>query len=121
MESMYMPYYSTSPYYDVFARNNDEARDMVYMRKMYPQAMREIQGVVDDECDKMEYDGSLMFDEYPDRLMLERLHRHICERVGDECNSMAQCKDKEMVNDTISVMLCNEMCRRRNRRRRCCY
>lgn len=121
MESMYMPYYSAYPYYDIFAKNNDEARDMIYMRKMYPQTMMEIQSVVDDECDKMEYDGSLMFDEYPDRLMLERLHRHICERVGDECKSVEECRDMGMLNDTISVMMCNEMCRRRNRRRNCRY
>lgn len=121
MDSINMPYYSTYPYYDIFARNNDESRDMVYMRKMYPQTMREMQAVVDDECDRMEYDGSLMFDEYPDRLMLERLQKHICERVGDECKSMSECKDKKMINDTISVMLCNEMCRRRCRRRQCRY
>lgn len=121
MEPMYMPYYPAYPYYDIFSKSNDETRDMIYMRKMYPDTMKEIQCVVDDECDKMEYDGSLMFDEYPDRLMLSNLHRHICQRVGDECKSVEGCKDMGMVNDAVSVMLCNEMCRRRNRRRNCRY
>lgn len=117
MDRIYRNYYMNYPYYDIFGRKNDDSRDMIYMRKMYPDTMVEIQSVVDDECDKMEYDGSLMFDEYPDRLMLKNLHSKVCERVHDECACTKQCNDTRMVDDTVSVMLCNEMCRRRCRRR----
>ncbi len=37
--------------------------------------------VIEDECDKMEYEGSLMFDEYPDRLMLEQVTERIYQTV----------------------------------------
>lgn len=42
--------------------------------------IRKVQELVEEECDKMEYEGSLMFDEYPDRLML----RQICKRIRDK-------------------------------------
>jgi hypothetical protein len=37
---------------------------------------------VEEECDKMEYEGSLMFDEYPDRLMLEQIVKRIYQNVN---------------------------------------
>ena len=121
MDRFYYDYYMNYPYYDIFSRRNDESRDMIYMRKMYPETMMEIQQIVDDECDMMEYDGSLMFDEYPDRIMLDRFRVKVCDRVHGECKCVEKCKDKDMVNDAVSVMLCNEMCRRRCRRRNCRY
>lgn len=105
------------PSYDIFAKLNDESRDIIYLRRMYPDMMRQIQSIVDDECDKMEYDGSFMYDEYPDRLMIDNLNNHICKRVHRECNDCDTYHDKGIVHDVVSVILCNEMCRRRNRRR----
>lgn len=121
MDPIYREYYMNYPYYDVFSRKKDDARDMVYMRKMYPGTMMEIQNIVDDECDKMEYDGSLMFDEYPDRLMLDKLRSGVCKRVHGECGCANECKDTGMLDNAVTVMLCNEMCRRRCRRRNCHY
>lgn len=59
-------------------------RDMEYLRSMYPEMAKRIQRHVDDECDKMEYDGSMMFDEYPDRTMLRKIGNDIYDRVNEE-------------------------------------
>ena len=50
--------------------------------------MKQITELVDEECDKMEYEGSLMFDEYPDRMMLERVTDRIYQRMQEKENSV---------------------------------
>lgn len=75
--SQKMPFYMTYPMQNVFMEEAEYERDMDRMKSLYPREVRTIQGMVEEECDKMEYEGSLMFDEYPDRLML----RQVCDRI----------------------------------------
>lgn len=104
--------------YDVFAKKNHDSQDIIYMRKMYPKMMRQIQQIVDEECDKLEYNGSMMYDEYPDRLMLDKLNCRIAKRVETDCSECMHFEDKEMLKGIVAVILCNELCRRRSDRRR---
>ena len=60
------------PFLDIFGERNEEMMDLMYMRRMYPKEMSRIQSVIDDTCDRMEYDGSMMYDEYPDRYPVHR-------------------------------------------------
>lgn len=55
------------PMYPEYAYDDAEEidRDVEYMKGMYPQMVRNIQREVDEECDKLEYEGSCMFDEFP--------------------------------------------------------
>ena len=55
-----------------------------FMKELYPKEVKSILEAVEDECDKMEYEGSLMFDEYPDRLMLERVTNRIYDRIKND-------------------------------------
>lgn len=118
---MYTPYYSAYQMFDFLDKNNEEARDRTYLRRMYSARMSAVQRIVEEECDKMEYDGSMMFDEYPDKLMLQKKCSHILDRVAEENGGQCPCKDEDWLKDTISVLLYNEMykrrCRRRDRRR----
>ena len=45
-------------------------KDMDRMKSCIKGCFPYYMDVIEDECDKMEYEGSLLFDEYPDRLML---------------------------------------------------
>ena len=74
-----MPFYMAYPIQTVYMEELEYARDMQKLKDMYSKEVREIQELVEDECDKMEYDGSLMFDETPDQLML----RQITDRIYD--------------------------------------
>ena len=66
---------------------------------------------MEEEFDKMEYEGSLMFDEYPDRLML----RQICKRIRDKAGLGENREDM----DAPEILLFHEMFYRRCRYRRC--
>lgn len=83
-----MPFYMAYPMQTVYMEEMDYARDMQKMKDMYPKEVREIQDMVDEECDKMEYDGSLMFDETPDRLMLRQITDRIYDAVSGKNTNM---------------------------------
>lgn len=81
---------------------------------LYPVEVKEIQYAVEDQCDRMEYDGSLMYDEYPDKVSVEAMATNICNK--------AKCGHKEEISNRwmkalVQMMLCNEMAYRRERRR----
>ncbi len=82
-------------------------------RYLFPTDVSEFQSEIEDACDRLEYDGSIMYDEYPDKVSVERMAKEICnntvKEMDGECNRW--CKV------LIQVMLCNEMNYRRNRRK----
>ena len=82
---------------------------------------------VDEECDRMEYEGSLMFDEYPDKTMLSLVSKRITDKIAqdsekDEVETSECCGGSRRgggLSDLVEVLLYNEMYRRRCRHRRC--
>ena len=95
---------------------------------------------MEDECDRMEYEGSLMFDEYPDRLMIEMVVDRIQKKVTGEDGGLEAEQfhggmqpppghrppppppphgQNDHLRELIGVILNNEMYRRRCRHRRC--
>ncbi len=108
-----------------------EEMDIVYMKKMYPDICRKLQRLIDEECDKMEYEGSYMYDEYPDKEAIEMLTDMLYERLmAEDTMMMEEIETKEKSVDTtqrrydrwmrnsVKVMLLNEIFRRRGRRNR---
>lgn len=71
------PFYMSYPLQNVYMTELEYERDMERMKELYPQEAKRIQKLVEEECDKLEYEGSMMFDEYPDRVML----KVICDRI----------------------------------------
>lgn len=55
----------------------EEMRDLEYWQQLYPSQTRQIQQEVSHQCDLLDYEGSVMYDEYPDRIALAR----ICESI----------------------------------------
>ena len=73
MNMEFTPFYMNypEPVYNYAGLEQDW--DMERLKNLYPNVAKEVQTVVEDECDKLEYDGSVMFDEYPDQLMFRRI------------------------------------------------
>ena len=97
-----------------------QEREARLMKSFYPRTAAQVQSLVERECDRMEYDGSMMYDEYPDKFMME----HICRKIEEEMENSeinAQEKRRPELSDLIRVLFFNEMYRRRCRRRRCRY
>ena len=71
-----VPFYMSYPQ-NIYMTELEYDRDMERMKELYPEEAKQIQGLVEEECDKLEYEGSMMFDEYPDRVTL----KIICDRI----------------------------------------
>ena len=52
-------------------------RDFEYFKSMYPLGARRLQQYVEEVCDEMEYEGSPIYDEYPDRILIEQMLQKI--------------------------------------------
>lgn len=134
-----IPFYMAYPMQDVYLSEIEYERDRERLKEMYPKEAKRIQRVVEEECDKMEYDGSLMFDEYPDRVMVQKLCDNIYNKVYD--NTTAEVETEQYRDrrpgggflppppppprrdrggrDLIEILLFDEMFRRRCRHNRC--
>ena len=119
---LYIPYPILLP----FEQEKEQEQDREVMKSYYSRRALAIQEKVERECDRMEYDGSMMFDEYPDKFMMA----HLCGKIEKELleEELAGAEEEmEMQNrrggnelhDLIGVLLFNEMYRRRCRHRRC--
>lgn len=71
-------------------------RDVMYMKKIYPRAVKKIQSEIEEECDKLEYEGSCMFDETPDCTRLGAIVDTIYKRVSDLPLENAEIKTEEL-------------------------
>ncbi len=140
-ETPKMPFYMTYPMQNLYLTEMEYEKDMERMKELYPKEVKQILEYVEEECDKMEYEGSLMFDEYPDRLMLEMVVDRIYQKASGEGTEVTAEQywggmepprggknpppppprrgKPDLLRDLIGVMLNNEMYRRRCRHRRC--
>ena len=113
-----LPFYMAYPVPRFFDREWEQERDLRIMQSYYSGRTAEIQKLVERECDRMEYDGSMMFDDYPDKFMMRRICRRIEEPLEEKGKSGGSSGGEEL-EELIGVLLCGEMYRRRCRRRNC--
>lgn len=113
-----IPFYMAYPFFLPAEEERDQEKEVQIMKSYYAPRVMRIQEKVEQECDRMEYDGSMMFDEYPDKFMVN----HLCEKIKRELEDKEDKEDNKMLweGDLIGVLLFNEMFRRRCRRRRYC-
>ena len=79
-----LPFYMV---YQIPLPGDDERmlrRDYSYMKSAYPDTAKRLLPFIEEECDRLEYDGSMMFDEYPDKLQLRLMCRRIYDKAQKE-------------------------------------
>ncbi len=114
------PFYMTYPMKNAFLEEAEYEKDCRRLQEMYPRDAKRVQALVSRECDKMEYEGSMMFDEYPDRFMLRLICRNIYRELQEAQEEELAGMDRDnSLFQLIEVMLMQEMYRRRCRYRRC--
>ena len=114
------------PYFPIYAAYSNpfmyegermQEEEFKLMKSYYPQTVQRIQERVEEECDLLDYEGSRLYDEYPDKYMLYHLSSRIKESIQPELSSEAV--RESFLDELIQVMLYQEISRRRCRRHRC--
>ena len=62
-------------------KENKRMREIEYLKSMYPPEIKMLQNYVSEACDRMDYQNSPMYDEYPDGMMVNRICGSICDTV----------------------------------------
>ena len=68
----------------LIAQRLEEAADEIqtqYWKSLYTEKIKKIQQEIEHTCDELDYAGSFIYDEYPDKINLNRTGRQICERL----------------------------------------
>ena len=105
-------------------------RDLEYLQQLYPAQVKRLQTRVSDILDKMDYEGSLIYDEYPDKWQLYRLKDSVVtvlrqeesredeEALGEEAVKEDAPEKWEWIGDMVQVLIYYEIYRRRHGGRR---
>ena len=73
------PFYMTYPMQNLYLAEMEYEKDMERMKELYPKELNELQQMIERRADQMEYEGSRMYDENPDKEMLREEARRIYE------------------------------------------
>ena len=104
----------TYPMQNTVFEETEYEKDCKRLQEMYPRDARRIQSMVEEECDRMEYEGSMMFARYPDRLMTEMICRRISRGLRPEdVEEDGRRHVDEKYFMLVQVMLMQERYRRR--------
>ncbi len=93
-----LPFYMTYPEFSSRYMGQDAMHDLEYLQQMYPVQVRKYQRRVSEILDKMDYEGSMIYDEYPDRYSMERLTDSVWNIIKREEQSQSP---EEIMNPEV--------------------
>lgn len=89
----------------------DIYEDVEYFKSLYPRSVYPLYKIISDYSDQLEYEGSVMYDEYPDQ---ERLTTIVGQMVADINRDVTEFPTRE---EFIAMLVLNEFLHRRIRKR----
>lgn len=111
-----MPYYVAYPDVEYVDEDKMRRRDAEYMKSMYPKMAKIVIPFVEEECDRLEYEGSLIYDAYPDKLMLGLMCGRVTRRSLEELDTRGQFLDDSSriwFREMVEVLVYQEISKRR--------
>ena len=106
-----LPFYMTYPGYLSPGQEAAVLSDLEYFQQLYPDDVKRCRRRVAEILDTTDYEGSMIYDEYPDRYSLRSLAETICGILEKE-------NGKPPEKDLIQVLLFIEVYKRRHGGRR---
>jgi hypothetical protein len=88
--------------------------DISYLKSIYPDSTKKIMDTIKATCDEYDYEGSCLYDQYPDRVWMEKISNSIYEQIKDDPMEAQDHRDgRDIRRNLIDVLLLNEiLCRR---------
>lgn len=106
-----LPFYMAYPEYNGAGREAALLRDLEYLEQMYPEDVRRYRRRIGEILDRADYEGSMIYDEYPDKYGLRALAKSILQILEKE-------EERVPTENMIQVLLFNEIYKRRHGGRR---
>lgn len=106
-----LPFYMTYPGYYGAGYETTLLQDLEYLQQLYPEEVRACQRRIAEILDKTDYEGSMIYDEYPDRYCLRALAKSILKILENE-------QENPPTEGMVQVLLYDEIYKRRHGGRR---
>lgn len=108
-----LPFYMAYPGYYEPGQEELCLRDMEYLQQLYPDEVKRFQKRIAEILDKTDYEGSMIYDEYPDRCSMHHLAKSICGILQKETEA-----EKAPAEEMVQILLFDEIYKRRHGGRR---
>lgn len=102
-----LPFYMTYPMPLFYQEQDTVTRDLEYLQEMYSVEAKKYQKVIAGILDRLDYEGSIIYDEYPDKWQIYRLTQITVDKLKES-------GEEEPAADLVQVLLCYEIYKRRH-------
>lgn len=118
-----IPFYVAYPNYQMYSDEYRRMQDLEYLQAMYPTEVKVYQRKINQVLDSIDYAGSMIYDEYPDRISLYKLASDITKSIIRDKNTADNTgmdgpdkKDTEHIGIIVQILLYYEIHKRRYKR-----
>lgn len=111
-----MPYYLVNPLPEIWDEDRMCKRDREYMQSIYPEIAKLLLPFIEKECERLEYDGSLIYDEYPDKLLLRLMCSRVYQQAEEAFDKRGMILDSQKqiwIRELLEVLVYQTLCDRR--------
>lgn len=119
------PFYNTYPVFTGWDQYTDQQmmEDLGYLQQMYPILSKKLQAKISELLDRLDYEGSVIYDQYPDKIGLERLTQTIYETLMEDKTIMVDKEElapehKQYVKELITILLYGEIFKKRHKQQK---
>ena len=108
-----LPFYMAYPLPMYYQQEDTVTRDLDYLQQMYPAQAKKYQKIIAETLDRIDYEGSMIYDEYPDRWQIYRLTQMIVDKLKAAEGENSD-MDPEQTAEFIQVLVFYEIYRKRH-------
>lgn len=113
-QSRILPFYMAYPLPMYYQQEDSVTRDLEYLQQMYPTAAKKYQKIIAEILDRIDYEGSMIYDEYPDRWQIYRLTQLVTDKIRKTDAEQCPDTDWDQVTEFVQVLLSYEIYRKRH-------
>ena len=113
-----LPFYMTYPTV-AYTKENVMVEDLEYFQQMYLNGARMLQREIVKSISILDYDGSMIYDAYPDQFMLRRLSAKLLEKMKKQTkpeDPLYKVLVQEGIDELVFLILLNEVLKRRHKK-----
>ena len=123
MERRIVPFYMAYPLPVNYQDEQEMVRDMEYLQSQHSMEIRQLRKHIADTINIMDSEGSMIYDEYPDRFSMERQSKMISENLKKTYEDDESCAFHKMLfwdgfEDIVRLLVYDEILKRRHRRKK---
>ena len=112
-QSRILPFYMAYPLPLYYQQEDSVTRDLEYLQQMYPSQAKKYQKIIAETLDRIDYEGSMIYDEYPDKWQIYRLTQIIVDKIR-KTEGESSDVDPDRTEEFIQVLLSYEIYKKRH-------